>query len=196
MCFLQPPLSVAVAATSAALAEESLSSKSRFDSLKKCTVSTAATDVTMPEESERQSPIGAETSDEELANAVGRTLAFDEADDWEPWEEDPDEPEEKRVDALMSANASPQTFSSNLPEAKIVSGSPFAKEASLANKNDEASTIIAEPDFFEDMQPVIETNRPVFVEDSKTTSGINEKFAVLVEGVDDDDGWNDDAWSS
>ena len=56
------------------------------------------------------------------------------------------------------------------------------------------TTIVEEPDFFADMQPVIETNQEVM-----TT---HDKFAVIsntCEGGDDgEDGWNDvddEAWS-
>lgn len=125
----------------------------------------------------RQSPIGAETSDDENVilekSNVIEDFDLEDIQDWEPWEHD--EAEEVAADEEEPRQPSPVIEKSQIPSnaAKI-----------------EAST----DDFFADMEPVISNQDNTTIIEVATTAAAG-KFAVLDGG---DGGWSDvddEAWS-
>jgi len=157
--------------------------------------SSSIKEVEVPDENVRQSPIGAETSDEELH----ATLVGD--DDWEPWEEDeelcaspnrPYTPElSENISSLkMMGPAETEEIDSLISVSACNTAAVKSKETLVKNP----ISVAEELDFFADMQPVIQTNQQMMTP--------HDKFAPILqvdncEG-DDQDGWNDvddDAWS-
>ena len=82
----------------------------------------------------------------------------------------------------------------------LISMAKTRKDTIAAVKNDSQKMVkndpkkAQEPDFFADMQPVIEATNEILI-----SAPAHDKFAVILDEVDnDEDGWNDvndDAWS-
>ena len=151
---------------------------------------------------ERQSPIGAETSDEESAadlhqdsksNAAAIVMNFDQ--DWAAaWEEsdveshhDEDENVDEETDDKLELNKPNSAFL--VPKVKEIATATSSK----LTQNENAD----EPDFFADMTPVIVPTNKLKLEDTVH----HDRFAVHVtdgDAVENEVGWSDvddDAWS-
>lgn len=128
---------------------------------------------------QRQSPIGAETSDEEtILNAVHQIDFGTTTEDWEPWEE------EEEADNKDDGSHSESDHHHEDEHLMAVSSEPVVKKKAVQKESVDAD------DFFADMTPVIKPTDRVVIE--KTT---DDKFAV---NVDAGAGWSDvddETWS-
>ena len=118
---------------------------------------------------ERQSPIGAETSDEEPATK----LNFDQ-EYWEPWDDNQDDTIDVIDESVINQTSTNEVEVTSKPTITSL-------KADITQK---------EQDFFADMEPVIEPTNKLTLEDVQ----LHDKFAVHhEEGL-----WNDiddEAWS-
>jgi len=159
---------------------------------------------------ERQSPIGAETSDEESSSQHKHStpkLNFDqENDDWGSWEDDEDTNNQSEVLNATTKIPEPDHDDGNCEE-------EITKKLNSISTTTEKETEAEEVNFFADMEPVIKPTTNLLAmsatakaEDTQPTVEeedvlLHDKFAIHAIDVDENEvGWSDidadGAWSS